>query len=369
MKKTPPLYPAIALALAEKSSTPKRMDRSLLLLATVAFTCLLHMPLQAADKDVSAGTVSFYIENDLFAGTDRYYTSGVKFGWSSGNLENYSDSPFAAPFLPIFNLIPYINEKAYQKNLLFGLGQNIYTPDNTETFVEQPNDRPYSGWLYIGVGVVWKDAEVRNTLILNVGVVGSWSYAQESQRLVHDARGLSYPNGWDNQLANELGLLAVYEREWRWPKHEKRAGINWELIPHAGIGLGNVQTYANLGGELRVGVNLPDDFGTAAIGPSATTSTPVDGRESADRSRFDLGFYLFARADGRVVAHNIFLDGNTFANSQSVDREWLVGDISAGVAVNYGNTKLAYALVYRTKEFSEQKDGQIFGTVSINVSF
>ena len=48
----------------------------------------------------------------------------------------------------------------------------------------------------------------------------------------------------------------------------------------------------------------------------------------------------------------------------------LVGDISAGVAVNYGNTKLAYALVYRTKEFSEQvDDGQIFGTVSINVSF
>ena len=340
-----------------------------LLLAAASITTLLHTPARAAEG-VAKGTLSLYVENDLFAGTDRYYTSGVKLGWSSGNLENYADSPYAAPFLPIFNLIPYINEKAYQKNLLFGLGQNIYTPDNTEAYAPQLNDRPYAGWLYLGVGVTWKNAEVRNSLVLNVGVVGSWSYAQESQRLIHDLRGFDHPNGWDNQLKNELGLIAVYEREWRWPKYEKRAGINWEFIPHAGVALGNVQTYVNLGGEFRIGVNLPDDFGTAAIGPSATTSTPVDGAESVQRSKFDLGLYLFARADGRVVAHNIFVDGNTFANSQSVDREWLVGDLSAGVAMNYGNTKLAYALVYRTKEFSQQlEDGQVFGTVSINVSF
>ena len=339
------------------------------LFAFLSLLILLSVPTYAADKKVSAGTVSLYMENDLFAGTDRYYTSGVKIGWSSGNLENYSDSPFARPFLPFFNLLPYINEKAYQKNLLFALGQNIYTPDDTESSAFLPDDRPYSGWLYLGVGVSWKDAEVRNSLVLNVGVVGSWSYAQESQRLVHDARGLGHPNGWDNQLSNELGMMVVYEREWRWPKHERRAGLNWEFIPHAGIALGNVQTYANLGGEFRFGINLPDDFGTAAIGPSASTSTPVDGAQQAERSRFDLGLYLFSRADLRVVAHDIFLDGNTFANGPSVNREWVVGDISVGAAVNYGNTKFAYALVYRSKEYTAQEEGQIFGTVSFNVSF
>ena len=338
-----------------------------LILFAAGFLALL--PAVRGEDNASGGTFSLYMENDMFAGTDRQYTSGVKLAWSSRDLENYSDSPYASPFLPLFNLLPYINEKDYQKNLVFALGQNIYTPDDTESFGLVKGDRPYAGWLYLGLGVVWKNAEVRNSLVLNVGVVGSWSYAQEAQRLVHDARGLGHPNGWDNQLHNELGVLVTYERKWRWPKHERRVGLDWEFLPHAGIALGNVYTYANLGGELRAGLNLPDDFGTASIGPAATTSTPVDGRQGAERSRFDLGLYLFARADGRAVAHNIFLDGNTFGNSASVDRKWFVADLSAGVAVNYKNTKLAYAFVYRTEEFYGQKEAQVFGTVSMNIAF
>jgi hypothetical protein len=42
----------------------------------------------------------------------------------------------------------------------------------------------------------------------------------------------------------------------------------------------------------------------------------------------------------------------------------LDGDLSAGAAVNYKNIKLSYALVYRTKEFDEQEEEQVFGTVS-----
>lgn len=335
--------------------------------------CLLAFALntsaQAAGKDEAGGTLGMYMENDLFAGTDRYYTSGVKFSWSSPDLEQLSDTPYASPFLGLFDLLPYINETNYQKNLVFALGQNIYTPDNTEAFDLITNDRPYAGWLYLGLGVVWKNADVRNTLVLNLGVVGPWSYAQEAQRLIHDLRGLDHPNGWDNQLHNELGAVLVYERTWRWPEHKRRSGLDWEMLPHLGAAVGNVQTYANLGAEVRFGLNLPDDFGTAAIGPAATTSTPVDGQQGADRSRFDLGLYLFARVDGRAVAHNIFLDGNTFGSSQSVGHNPFVADLSVGVAVNIKNTKLAYAFVYRTKEFREQQDAQIFGTLSLNWTF
>ncbi len=330
---------------------------------------LLPTLLTAAGKDEAGGTFSIYMENDLFAGTDRYYTSGVKLSWSSPDLEKYSDTPYASPLLPLFDLLPYINETGYQKNLVLALGQNIYTPDNTETTSLIKNDRPYAGWLYLGTGVVWKNAEVRNTLVLDIGVVGPWSYGQEAQRLIHDLRGLDHPNGWDNQLHNELGVSLVYERMWRWPKHERRSGLDWELLPHAGAALGNVYTYANAGAELRAGLNLPDDFGTASIGTAATTSTPVDGRMGADRSWFDLGLYAFARVDGRAVGHNIFLDGNTFGDSQSVGHNIFVADLSVGVAINIKNTKLAYALVYRTKEFRDQQDAQIFGTVSFNWTF
>ena len=322
------------------------------------------------EDSVSRGTLSLYFENDLFAGTDRYYTNGTKLSWTSADLEKYSDTPYASPVLPLIDRIPFVNNPDYQKNLAFSLGQNIYTPDDTESFDLVEGDRPYAGWLYLGLGLVWKNADVRNSLVLNIGVVGSWSGAEETQRLVHEARRLAVPNGWDNQLHNELGVLAVYERSWRWPKHERRAGFDCEFLPHAGVALGNVHTYANLGAEFRAGLNLPDDFGTATIGPAATTSTPVEGRHSASRvEHFDFGMYLFARADGRAVAHNIFLDGNTFGESPSADRKILVADLSVGASLNYHNTKITYALVYRSEEFEAQKEGQLFGSVTLNFAF
>jgi lipid A 3-O-deacylase len=337
--------------------------------ACLLFAFLIQSPASGTGKDDAGGTLGLYLENDLFAGTDRHYTSGAKLSWSSHDLEQLSDSRYANPLLPLFNLLPYVNEEDYQKNLVFALGQNIYTPVDTDSYDLIDDDRPYAGWLYLGVGVVWKNQFVRNSLVLDIGVVGPWSYARETQRMIHDLRGFEHPKGWDNQLGNEIGFTLAYERMWRWPKHERRSGFDWEILPHAGAAVGTVRTFANAGAELRAGLNLPDDFGTPSIGPAATTSTPVDGMMGAERSRFDLGAYLFARADGRAVARNIFLDGNTFEDSHSVSSKPLVADLSAGVAVNYKNTKLSYALVYRTKEFKGQDEGQVFGTVSLNWTF
>jgi hypothetical protein len=338
--------------------------------ATCLILALLSPPaVRAAGKDDAGGTLGLYLENDLFSGTDQHYTSGFKVSWSSRDLEQFSDSYYASPLLPLFDIIPYINEKDYQKNLVFALGQNIYTPVDTTTAALIPNDRPYAGWLYLGVGVVWKDETVRNSLVLDIGVIGSWSFAEQTQSVIHDLRGFDSPNGWDNQLNDEIGFTLAYERKWRFPKQERRSGFGWEVMPHAGLAVGTVRTFANVGGELRAGLNLPDDFGTPSIGPGATTSTPVDGEMAADRARFDLGAYLFLRVDGRAVARNIFLDGNTFSDSASVDKKPFVADLSAGVAMNIKNTKLAYALVYRTKEFKGQDEGQLFGTVSTNWTF
>ena len=348
-----------------------------------SFLCALAVPTATAaaprkpkptaeePAPISKGTFSFYFENDLFAGTDRYYTSGVKLGWTSTNLEKFGDTPYASPLLPLLDRLPFVNDPGYQKNLAFSFGQNIYTPDDTEAFEPVEGDRPYAGWLYVGVGLIWKDVNVRNSLVLNIGIVGgSWTLAEQAQSGVHAVRGLEIPNGWNNQLHNELGVLGVYERTWRWPAKERRVGIDWEFLPHVGAALGNVQISANAGAELRIGFNLPDDFGSAIIGPASTTPTPVEGAEQADRPRkFDFGMYAFARADGRAVAHNIFLDGNTFGNSVSVDHKPLVADLSVGAAMNFKNTKFTYALVYRTKEFEGQEEAQLFGAISLNFSF
>ena len=175
----------------------------------------------ASPATLDGGTFTVYFENDLFAGTDRFYTSGVKVSWSSPDLENFKDSPYAGPLLPILDRLTFIGEQT-QKNLIFSIGQNIYTPDDTESFDLVRGDRPYAGWLYFGLGLVWKNAQFRQSLLLDIGVVGSWSYAQEAQRLVHETRDLEVPNGWDNQLHNELGVVGTYQITTRWPRHEKR---------------------------------------------------------------------------------------------------------------------------------------------------
>ena len=121
---------------------------------------LLGAPADAARElatpaaPIDQGTYTIYMENDLFAGTDRYYTSGVKLSWSSADLAKFSDTPYASPLLPLLNRLPFVNQEGFQKNLVFAFGQNIYTPDDTTSFELVENDRPYGGWLYVGVGLV-----------------------------------------------------------------------------------------------------------------------------------------------------------------------------------------------------------------------
>ena len=87
-----------------------------------------------AEAPPTGGTMGIYLENDLFAGTDRYYTSGVKLSWTSPDLSRLSGTPHARMMLPLFDLIPGIHDTNYQKNVIHSIGQDIYTPDNTETF-------------------------------------------------------------------------------------------------------------------------------------------------------------------------------------------------------------------------------------------
>jgi hypothetical protein len=46
-----------------------------------------------------------------------------------------------------------------------------------------------------------------------------------------------------------------------------------------------------------------------------------------------------------------------------------VADISAGISLTYKRIKLTYAHVYRTEEFEGQDEAQVFGSISLAVTF
>ena len=78
---------------------------------------------------------------------------------------------------------------------------------------------------------------------------------------------------------------------------------------------------------------------------------------------------LFAGATGRAVAHNIFLDGNTFKDSHSVDKNYFVGDLTGGLAFTISDYRLAYSINYRSDEFKNQGDDSVFGSLTLSTRF
>ncbi|MDI1315178.1 lipid A deacylase LpxR family protein [Prosthecobacter sp.] len=341
------------------------------LFALIAFFALPHLVFSQMAPDVNPphfGALTFYFENDAFAGTDSDYTNGARISWTSPNVGRFGDDPTAGGLAGIFDDAPGTGDSSYTRNVAISIGQCLYTPVNTQASALVANERPYAGWLYTGLGLVWKTPRVKNTLVFNIGVIGPWAMGEETQRAVHDSLGQRSPQGWDNQLRNEVGVTATYERKWRFRSNPEGSGLACDFLPYGGATVGNVYTLATLGGQYRFGYNLPDDFGTGAISDSATTPTPVEGSGARTWSQ-RFGVHMFARAEGRAVARNIFLDGNTFRSSHSVDKNIFVADLSLGVAMNWRNSKLSYAFIYRTREFKGQPEGQLFGSVTLSIYF
>lgn len=298
----------------------------------------------------NTATFSFYFENDFFANTDRYYTSGVKLSWISNDLTGYADSGKLPDWsLSLIRRLPFINEPGLQRNVVISIGQNIYIPGDIEAEDLLEDDRPYAGGTYFGIGPHSKNERRLDSMEIQIGMVGPASFAEQTQKWVHEWRGAQRPNGWDNQIKEEPGLAIIYERKWRFLYDREIGKLGFDVIPHIGGALGNVYTHANAGMEARLGWNIPRDFGTSLIRSAGDSNAPLSARDPRVKSDHGLGLYVFGMHDGRAVPHNIFLDGNTFTDSHSVDKKRFVADIGAGVGLIIQRFKLCYAHVLRTK--------------------
>ena len=309
---------------------------------------------------------NFRLENDKFSGTDSGYTSGVNFSWVSANLQDYLHDPCLPPWVRQFN---QFFEAAHpsagtSRNMVVTAGQLMFTPqDRVRTDVIR-TDRPYAGWLYLGLGYNARNDQRMDSVEVNLGIVGPAALGQQSQNFIHDLRGKPRFNGWDNQLKNELGIQLVAERKKRIWEYKGRAGPQLDAIAHYGASLGNVKTYLNTGLTLRIGSLVPNDFGTSPIRPGGDSNAPL---ESHVTQRFsEGGLHAFISADARVVARDIFLDGNTFTDSPRIEKRRFVGDIAGGFAWQWPGGKLAYARYIRGKEFSAQSASHGYGSVTLS---
>jgi len=348
------------------------LDLKITLLAILTFFFLLSSSAFAEKekKENVFDTFTLYWENDTFGGTDSNYTNGIQLSWSTPYLANNQKGGHLPGWsYPVINHLPFVKNPTAQRAISLSLGQLMFTPEDTGTKELVKDDRPYAGYLYFGVGFNSILSNRKDTWLFNVGVVGPASLAQETQDFAHDLFGIPRAQGWENQLQNEPTIEAVCETKWRVLYSKNPNGFGYDLIPHIGGRLGNVAMYANGGAEFRLGWFIPGDFGSCPIRPGCDTNPALYHDETGDFRRIRTSVHLFSILDSRLVLRDIFLDGNTFKESHSVDKKYFVADLMVGIAVYYRRYKFSFAYTFRTKEFEEQRDTYVFGSLMISVTY
>lgn len=321
----------------------------------LAAFCFPHAAGAADVGEDTDGILSVVWENDIFGNTDQNYTNGIRISWLSSEAGMPNWANWAAD-----NLLPVASNG--NKRTSLAVGQSMFTPENLATTLPQPTDRPYAGWLYGSMGVVSDTGTTLDNVMLTLGVVGPSSQAEETQKWVHSIVGSPDPKGWDNQLRDEPGIVLTYERKWRGLYQFSPFGFGFDATPHVGVNLGNIFTDASTGLTFRLGRDLPADYGPPRIRPS------VPGSDFFIPTQ-DFGWYLFAGVEGRAVARNIFLDGNSFRESAHVEKENFVGGLQAGGAITYGPTRISYTHVLSTREYETQVKPEQFGVISVSWRF
>jgi lipid A 3-O-deacylase len=303
--------------------------------------------------------ITLVVENDsLGGGTDKNYTSGVRLNYINIGAQFPEIAHKIDRLIPTFD----INKTS---SIYYSFGQSIYTPRDITLAAANDNDRPWAAFLYGSLGMVTLTDNHTDEVEATLGIVGPAAMGEWAQKTIHKHLTSSpEPEGWSHQLKNEPGLMLAWQRGWPMFLNGHVKSNFWSLKPYAGLTVGNIKTYGSAGFTIRLS---PVESKWQDTPVRVRPAMPGTGIYEIPQNKWS--WSLFSGIEARAVAHDIFLDGNTFASSHSIDKKLFVADANAGVALTYKNTRISYTLVYRTKEFDSQDNPEIFGALSVGVRF
>lgn len=303
------------------------------------------------------GSLVFSLENDVWLKQDDGYTNGVQLMWITPELSKNSGSSFLKwlarlnrGLLGAEKTSAAVREENWPEQRRAGLSlvQGMFTPDNLSEKELIPDDRPYAGLLYASLGLVKLGPLRQDSVGLAFGVVGPLSLAGTIQRWLHRTYGWTYPEGWENQLKNEPVVELWFNRLWTLvPPRISFHGLRPVVKAGAGAQVGNLLIAAAAVADLTLGFNLEPQMDTF-------TAAPLFNHFVASRAT-RTSVYAFLRLEGRAVARNLLLQGNTFRESHGVDIHPLYGQLSTGLAYQSQQSALILYFVMRTREFVGQK--------------
>lgn len=324
--------------------------------ALIFFTGILQ-----ADSDTwNIESLSYSMENDTDVDIDGGYTHGGRISVLFAR-EDADKSQIH---------IPFTNIQAKEHFISFAYANQMYNPYDQDIATLIEDDRPYAGWSYIELALHQVTDKNLDSLTVQLGVVGPASKMEELQTFFHKYIDVSESAGWDNQLSNEVGLQVNYMHKWRYEQADI-VGIESVLIPYAGANLGNISTKASAGAMYRVGWNISKDYGMNSMKEGSYPSIPIHSK-AISKEKSDWALYLNLTTGANFVLRDIFLDGNTFRDSHSIDKNYLNAYISYGVTARYKNFLIEYVHNYYTKEYNERgryQDYKGYGSLLLTYYF
>ncbi len=298
-------------------------------------------------------SVRVFLDNDFLnfrgAGTDRYYTNGIRI--------DYFYSKQRKPKFPSSLLLSISeNDNVYG----WGLAQFMFTPKHIDICEIQYGDRPYAGALYAvhSLQSINPIENIKITTELFLGVIGPWSLAEESQTWIHGAINYTIPQGWDNQVANDIILNYNINIEKQLLFPSKRI----LLVGVVETFSGTLYNAAGVGFMLRIG-----KFNNYFEGTSNSQST--------SKKKFQI--YVFMRPVARVVLSNALLEGGLIyqmsaqTGAYTLDKDQIERlTVLYDVGLNFEMPKFSISISQklRTAEFKGQYVQEV-GNITMKYGF
>ena len=270
-----------------------------------------------------AGIIS---DNDLYTSTiyDKYYTNGLElyFRYLNNNT----------------------NEKIIKKITEFKIGQYIYNPHTREADNIYTNDRPFAGYLFVEAGRnYFYSSESVLKVNVQLGYVGSNSFAEESQRAFHAVFGYKKVQGWQHQIENTVAVQANAF----YSKKLSAAGGGTILDFH-------VQSEVNTGTVLNgISVGILSRISLKPLLPvynSGLYGAALNADPQFYKTEKELYFYLSPNLNYQLTDATI--QGSLFGDNSPVTFDLIPFRFQAEAGIKYRTNRwnLSYAFQYRSKE-------------------
>lgn len=277
-----------------------------------------------------------HYENDYFSTSDLYYTQGV-------NIE-YVHPSFSSSFLS--KLLVHSRSKEIKVGI--ALEQEGYTPSSISHSEVLRGDRPFAACLFLKTFSTVNNPERKERISssLSAGMIGPITGGKEIQDALHGMIDYTFPQGWRNQIRNDVILNYQLEYE----RRLLALGNHFLLSAQIGGQAGTFNTNVYSGIIIMTGLYDDPFFNFAKA-------------KSKNRA------YLYAEPLLRAVAYDATLQGGLFNTESpytiaSSDLNRLVFQGNVGAVFKLNRLHLEYFQSYLTKEF-ETGSPHLWGGVRI----